>query len=77
MIKEIPIQNELELTFTKRKTIASQSSNVLVATSGHEKFVYWRYFRAGGSIFTLLFLAVALVFAQVSISGCDYWLAHW
>ncbi|XP_058803038.1 ATP-binding cassette sub-family C member 4 isoform X2 [Phymastichus coffea] len=49
----------------------------LMAKGNVKSSLYWKYFRAGASYFLLLMLVVCFVFAQISSSGCDYWVGYW
>ncbi|XP_034944749.1 multidrug resistance-associated protein 4-like [Chelonus insularis] len=39
--------------------------------------VYYRYFRAGGSIFSLICFGIIYLMSQAATSGADYWLSYW
>lgn len=49
----------------------------LMAKGNISKSLYWKYFRAGGSIFMILVFLSSFVFGQIGSSGCDYWVAYW
>ncbi|XP_008210078.1 multidrug resistance-associated protein 4 isoform X1 [Nasonia vitripennis] len=77
---ESSIQNGLELKFTENKStkvMIDEKDKLLKSKQLSTSSMCWRYFRAGGSIFALLCLVLNFVLAQASVTGCDYWLAHW
>lgn len=39
--------------------------------------VYWKYFRAGGSYFSLAILVTSCISTQILFSASDYWLNLW
>lgn len=39
--------------------------------------MYFRYFRSGGSIITIVFLVLAFLTTQVLYNGVDYWVSLW
>ncbi|XP_012261830.2 ATP-binding cassette sub-family C member 4-like [Athalia rosae] len=39
--------------------------------------LYWTYFRAGGSIFSIFMVMFTLILGQLASSGTDYWLGFW
>lgn len=47
------------------------------ATGDISNEVYWKYFRAGGSVCSLIFLAVIFITGQVVNSGANSWLSYW
>ncbi|XP_031366804.1 multidrug resistance-associated protein 4-like isoform X3 [Apis dorsata] len=49
----------------------------LMAKGNVSKSLYWKYFRAGGSILMILTFIWSLVLGQIGSSGCDYWVAYW
>ncbi|XP_076758535.1 ATP-binding cassette subfamily C member 4 isoform X2 [Xylocopa sonorina] len=49
----------------------------LMAKGNVSKSLYWKYFRAGGSILMIFIFASTLIFGQIGSSGCDYWVAYW
>ncbi|XP_014237759.1 multidrug resistance-associated protein 4-like isoform X1 [Trichogramma pretiosum] len=54
-----------------------EETEELVAKGQLAKSLYLKYFRAGGSFFSLFLLVVCFVLAQVFSSGCDYWVGYW
>lgn len=54
-----------------------QETEELMAKGGVSKSLYWRFFRAGGSIIMLLVFLAFAVLGQLGSSGSDYWLAYW
>lgn len=40
-------------------------------------FLYWRYIRAGSSLFALTILFFSNILVQILFSGSDYWLQYW
>ena len=57
--------------------VEPQETEELMAKGGLSKSLYWKYFRAGGSILMILSFVVALILGQLGSSGCDYWVAYW
>lgn len=49
----------------------------LMAKGNVSKSLYWKYFRAGGSVLMILIFVWSLIFGQIGSSGCDYWVAYW
>ncbi|KAG6794912.1 multidrug resistance-associated protein 4 [Apis mellifera caucasica] len=49
----------------------------LMAKGNVSKSLYWKYFRAGGSVLMILIFIWSLVLGQIGSSGCDYWVAYW
>lgn len=49
----------------------------LMAKGNVSKSLYWKYFRAGGSVLMILTFIWSLVLGQIGSSGCDYWVAYW
>ncbi|XP_071865797.1 ATP-binding cassette sub-family C member 4 isoform X2 [Bombus fervidus] len=49
----------------------------LMAKGNVSKSLYWKYFRAGGSLLMILIFVWSLIFGQIGSSGCDYWVAYW
>ncbi|XP_012172204.1 ATP-binding cassette sub-family C member 4 isoform X2 [Bombus terrestris] len=49
----------------------------LMAKGNVSKSLYWKYFRAGGSVLMILVFVWSLIFGQIGSSGCDYWVAYW
>ncbi|KAJ8684127.1 hypothetical protein QAD02_019919 [Eretmocerus hayati] len=54
-----------------------QETEELMAKGHVAKSLFWRYFRAGGSYFMLLCSITCFILAQLSSSGCDFWIAYW
>ncbi|XP_076240264.1 ATP-binding cassette sub-family C member 4 [Calliopsis andreniformis] len=54
-----------------------QETEELVAKGDVSKMLYWKYFRAGGSILMILCFAITLLLGQLGSSGCDYFVAYW
>lgn len=54
-----------------------QETEELMAKGNLASSLYWRYFRAGGSILMILCFVIALVLGQTGSSGSDYWVAYW
>jgi ATP-binding cassette subfamily C (CFTR/MRP) protein 4 len=54
-----------------------QEIEELMAKGNVAKSLYWNYFKAGGSYFTLFCLVLSFIIAQLATSGCDYWLGFW
>lgn len=57
--------------------VEPQETEELMAKGGISKSLYWKYFRAGGSILMILSFVVTLILGQTGSSGCDYWVAYW
>lgn len=68
---DIPISNDNE-NLKELKEIPE-----MVAKGKIKNSLYWKYFRASGSYFLLIFVAILFIFTQFISSGSDYWLAHW
>lgn len=49
----------------------------LMAKGSVKSSLYWKYFRTGGSYFMLFLLVLFFALAQISSSGCDYWVGYW
>lgn len=49
----------------------------LIAKGKLKASVYYKYFRAGGSICTLILLVLVLLIGQMASSGADYWVTYW
>ncbi|XP_017889371.1 multidrug resistance-associated protein 4-like [Ceratina calcarata] len=54
-----------------------EETEELMAKGNISNALYWKYFRAGGSICMILTFVLTLIFGQVASSGCDYWVAYW
>ncbi|XP_053975915.1 ATP-binding cassette sub-family C member 4-like [Hylaeus volcanicus] len=54
-----------------------QETEELMGKGGISKSLYWKYFRAGGSILMILSFICALILGQLGSSGSDYWVAYW
>lgn len=49
----------------------------LMGTGSMKKSLFWKFFRAGGSIFSLLLFCIFLILGQFGSSGSDFWIAYW
>ncbi|XP_014221942.1 multidrug resistance-associated protein 4-like [Trichogramma pretiosum] len=54
-----------------------QETQEFVAKGSVSNSLYWKYFKANGSICMLICLALMYVVAQLFSSGADYWVAYW
>ncbi|CAK9794749.1 ATP-binding cassette sub-family C member 4 [Anthophora plagiata] len=54
-----------------------EETEELMAKGNISKSLYWKYFRAGGSMLMILIFIWSLIFGQLGSSGCDYWVAYW
>lgn len=54
-----------------------QETEELMAKGSISKAIYWKYFRAGGSILMILSFMCTLILGQLGSSGSDYWVAYW
>ncbi|XP_015609831.1 multidrug resistance-associated protein 4 [Cephus cinctus] len=54
-----------------------QETEELMAKGEMSKSVYWKYIRAGASIFAVMLFIMFLVLGQFGSSGSDYWVAYW
>ena len=54
-----------------------EETEELMAKGNLSKSLYWRYFRAGGSVIMILCFFLTLIVGQIGSSGCDYWVAYW
>ncbi|KAL7299634.1 hypothetical protein TKK_0007396 [Trichogramma kaykai] len=54
-----------------------QETQEFVAKGSVSNSLYWKYFKANGSICMLICLALMYVAAQLFSSGADYWVAYW
>ncbi|XP_043265995.1 ATP-binding cassette subfamily C member 4-like [Colletes gigas] len=54
-----------------------QETEELMAKGGISKSLYWKYFRAGGSILMIMTFVGSLILGQFGSSGSDYWVAYW
>ncbi|XP_008553008.1 ATP-binding cassette sub-family C member 4 isoform X2 [Microplitis demolitor] len=69
----IPYQ---EFTIAEAKSNAEDESESMVSGRMSNK-VYYRYFREGGNIGTLILLIMICIISQIATSGADYWLSYW
>ncbi|XP_058808247.1 ATP-binding cassette sub-family C member 4-like isoform X2 [Phymastichus coffea] len=68
----IPVVKRKEITDKEPK-----ETEELLAKGRISKYLYLKYFKAGGSYFTFAVMMLLFVLTQVSISGFDYWLSFW
>ncbi|KAL2730827.1 ATP-binding cassette sub-family C member 4-like isoform X1 [Vespula squamosa] len=54
-----------------------QETEELMAKGSLSKVVYWKYFRAGASIFVIIAFFCSTMLGQIGSSGSDYWVAYW
>ncbi|KAG7200525.1 hypothetical protein KM043_001089 [Ampulex compressa] len=54
-----------------------QETEELIAKGKMSKSLYWKYFRAGGTIFMIVVFIVTGILGQIGSSGSDYWVAYW
>lgn len=54
-----------------------QETEELMAKGSLSKVVYWKYFRAGASIFVIIAFFCSMILGQIGSSGSDYWVAYW
>ncbi|XP_076295432.1 ATP-binding cassette sub-family C member 4 isoform X2 [Lasioglossum baleicum] len=54
-----------------------QETEELMGKGNIAKSLYWRYFRAGGSILMILGFMLTLILGQLGSSGSDYFVAFW
>ncbi|XP_076650867.1 ATP-binding cassette sub-family C member 4 isoform X2 [Halictus rubicundus] len=54
-----------------------QETEELMGKGSISKSLYWRYFRAGGSILMILGFILSLILGQLGSSGSDYFVAFW
>ncbi|XP_033327648.2 ATP-binding cassette sub-family C member 4 isoform X2 [Megalopta genalis] len=54
-----------------------QETEELMGKGGISKLLYWKYFRAGGSILMILGFMLSLILGQLGSSGSDYFVAYW
>lgn len=57
--------------------IEPQETEELMAKGNVSKSLYWKYFRAGGSILMIITFIGSLIMGQIGSSGSDYWVAYW
>ncbi|XP_046836014.1 ATP-binding cassette sub-family C member 4 [Vespa crabro] len=54
-----------------------QETEELMAKGTLTKAIYWKYFRAGASIFVIIAFVCSMILGQIGSSGGDYWVAYW
>ncbi|XP_078033391.1 ATP-binding cassette sub-family C member 4 isoform X2 [Augochlora pura] len=54
-----------------------QETEELMGKGNISKLLYWKYFRAGGSILMILGFILSLILGQLGSSGSDYFVAYW
>ncbi|XP_012146800.2 ATP-binding cassette subfamily C member 4 [Megachile rotundata] len=54
-----------------------EETEELMAKGDLSKSLYWKYFRAGGSVMMILCFLITLILGQIGSSGSDYWVAYW
>ncbi|XP_034938713.1 multidrug resistance-associated protein 4-like [Chelonus insularis] len=54
-----------------------EETKELMASGGVKKSLYWKYFRAGSSIWILLLFLFFAILGQIGSSGSDYWVSYW
>lgn len=54
-----------------------EETEELMAKGNLSKSLYWKYFRAGGSVIMIFCFLFTLMVGQIGSSGCDYWVAYW
>ncbi|KAK2579975.1 hypothetical protein KPH14_012235 [Odynerus spinipes] len=57
--------------------VEPQETEELMAKGGVSTSVYWKYFRAGASIFIIIAFLCCMILGQIGSSGSDYWVAYW
>ncbi|XP_017758049.1 PREDICTED: multidrug resistance-associated protein 4-like [Eufriesea mexicana] len=57
--------------------IEPQETEELMTKGNVSKSLYWKYFRAGGSILMIVTFIGSLILGQIGSSGSDYWVAYW
>lgn len=57
--------------------VEPQETEELMAKGSLSKAVYWKYFRAGASIFVIIVFFCSMILGQIGSSGSDYWVAYW
>ncbi|KOC59210.1 Multidrug resistance-associated protein 4 [Habropoda laboriosa] len=53
-----------------------EETEELMAKGNISKSLYWKYFRAGGSMLMILTFICSLILGQTGSSGSDYWVAY-
>lgn len=64
-------------SFEEDEEVEPQESEELMAKGNVAKSLYSKYFKAGGGFWSLILLVICFILAQISSSGCDYWLGYW
>lgn len=54
-----------------------QETEELLAKGSVSKSLYWKYFRSGASIITMISFLFCMILGQIGSSGCDYWVGYW
>lgn len=68
---DVPTSNDNENQEEPKET------QELVAKGNIKNSLYWKYFRANGSLSLLVFIFFLYIITQLIMSGSDYWLAFW
>lgn len=59
------------------ETAEPQETEELLAKGAISKSLYWKYFRSGTSVFTIIILLCLSIMGQIGSSGSDYWVGYW
>ena len=75
---QINIQNEISNLDDEKNDCNEDAdeSAELVAKGKLNKFLLWKYFKSGGSPWTLIIVLMSFVFTQFAFSSTDYWVAY-
>ncbi|KAI4497628.1 hypothetical protein M0802_007168 [Mischocyttarus mexicanus] len=61
----------------KEDDVEPEETEELMAKGTISKTVYWKYFRAGASIFIIIAFFFSTLLGLIGSSGSDYWVAYW
>lgn len=82
LVKENSIESASDVlsntnTVENEDDVEPQETEELMAKGSISKAVYWKYFRAGASIFVMIAFFLSMILGLIGSSGSDYWVAYW
>ncbi|XP_043488596.1 ATP-binding cassette sub-family C member 4-like [Polistes fuscatus] len=82
LVKENSIESASDVlsntnTVENEEDVEPQETEELMAKGSISKAVYWKYFRAGASIFVMIAFFLSMILGLIGSSGSDYWVAYW